>query len=176
MKKRMIVGLLMLAFMGSAMAQTQEQIDQMRREKIAMFNKRDISQQHLNGKFAHAPATQTSVKGDAKGELALPADRWFPGEWEEVKAIVVTCYYNYYPVDHIGDMYWTADPVVSGYADYYHYSNGWQQSGGGDYVAIPDTSDDNFANVFFYIMDAIQLGARCRLGCHHPQTGPYGLA
>ncbi|MBQ2508730.1 MAG: agmatine deiminase family protein [Bacteroidales bacterium] len=158
MKKRMIVGLLMLAFMGSAMAQTQEQIDQMRREKIAMFNKRDISQQHLNGKYAQAPATQTTVKGDAKGELALPADRWFPGEWEEVKAIVVTCYYNYYPVDHIGDMYWTADPVVSGYADYYHYSNGWQQSGGGDYVAIPDTSNENFANVFFYIMDAIQLG------------------
>lgn len=156
MKKIIIVSLIMMAFTGSVMAQTQEQIEQMRREKIEMFNKRDISKQHLEKKF---PIATTAAKGDTKGGLALPENRWFPGEWEEVKAIAVTCYYNYYPVDHVGDMYWTADPIVSGYADYYHYSNGWQRSNqGGAYVAVPDTSDDNFSNVFFYIMDAIQMG------------------
>lgn len=146
----------MAALMGTAMAQTKAQIEQMQRERLEMFHKRDAAQ-HFNKNIPLGPATAASKDG-AKAGLNLPADRWFPGEWEEVKAIVVTCYYNYYPEGHVGDQYWTADPMVTGVADYYHYNGGWQQSGSGPYVAIPDTANGSFQDVFFYLMDAIQMG------------------
>ncbi len=159
MKKNKILALALVAVtsIATVSAQNNDERQKMQQEFRQMVHQRDISQQHLNGKYALAPAT-TPTKGVSKGQLDLPADRWFPGEWEEVKAIAVTCYYNYYPADHVGDMYWQADPVVSGYADYYHYQNGWQQNGGGQYVGVPDTADDSFTNVFFYLMDAIQMG------------------
>ncbi len=158
MKKQFFVlALLALGVFGAATAQNSAQEQQMKREFRQMVHQRDISQKHNDGKYQLA-APAAAPKGDAKSGLELPATRWFPGEWEEVRAITVTCSYNHYPVGHEGDMYWTADPVLSGYADYYHYQGGWQQAGGGDYVSVPDTTDDSFTNVFFYLMDAIQMG------------------
>ena len=152
----LFIALLTLASIGTLSAQTDAQQEQMKREFRQMVHQRDYSQKHLNSNYQLAPASST--KGATKGGLALPADRWFPGEWEEVRAIAVTCSYNYYPANHVGEQTWAAFPVVSGYADYYHYQNGWRQSGGGAYVSVPDTSNDDFTNVFFYLMDAIQMG------------------
>lgn len=157
MKKQFIIlALLAVASVATLSAQNDTERQKMQQEFRQMIHQRDISQKHLQGQYPMAPATE--AKGATKGELALPANRWFPGEWEEVKAIVVTCSYNHYPVGHEGDMYWSADPVLTGYADYYHYQNGWQQNGGGPYVSVPDTADASFQNVFFYLMDAIQMG------------------
>lgn len=92
------------------------------------------------------------------GGLALPDGNWFPGEWEEVQAIVVTCYYDCYPTDHVNNQYYWADPLFPHYAEYLHYtSGGWQTIGYGDYVSVMDTTSE-MGKVFFYVIDAIQLG------------------
>lgn len=89
---------------------------------------------------------------------AFPKRVWFPAEWEEVKAIMITPSYNYKVPKHEEDQSWYASPVVSGNADYYHYKNGdWQLKGMGPYVAEMDTKTD-FGKVFFHLMDGIQMG------------------
>ena len=90
----------------------------------------------------------------------LPEDRvWFPGEWEQVKAVVVTPFYRYLVPGHERESTWSALPLVSGYAQYqqYSYTAGWQNRGIGPYGAAVDTAS-SFGKVFFYIMDGIQLG------------------
>ena len=84
---------------------------------------------------------------------------WFPGEWEEVKAIMVTPFYDYRVPGHEDEADWYAAPVVGGYADYYHYkeSDDWQIDGLGPYVTVMDTISD-FGKVFFRLMDGIQKG------------------
>ncbi len=150
-----------------ATAQSQQPTEQMKREFRQTIQKRDISKRHLESNIplsTTAPSTKSATK-------ALPEDRvWFPGEWEEVKAITVTPYYSYEPASNQGPGYWMADPVVSGYAQYYNYGtgNGWQERGGGPYRATMDTASD-FGKVFFYLMDGIQLGgAEAWVRVEHP--------
>lgn len=144
----------MLTF--GAMAQSQEPTEQMMREFLQTVQKRDASQFHLNGNI---PLSTQAPK--AKKELAksLPTDRvWFPGEWEEVKAIVVAPRYNYYPAENQGVGTWMAMPLVTGWALYYRYTaSGWQEQGIGPYRATMDTST-TMGDVFFRLMDGIQLG------------------
>ncbi|MBP5516770.1 MAG: agmatine deiminase family protein [Bacteroidales bacterium] len=152
---------LVIGMMVSLAAVAQNEMptpEQMKQLKIERFHKRDISKQ-LNSKYM-VPASEVTNNGskDANG-LQLPENNWFPGEWEEVKAIVVTCSYDYLVPGHESSYYWYADPIVSGYASYYQYTNNdWQEAGGGAYVAVPDTSTQAFSQVFFYLMDAIQMG------------------
>ena len=159
--KKTLLSLICILAIGGALAQdntlTREQLKQSFREQ---FQKRDYSNHHLNSSIQLAPA-QAQAKGakTAKGLVgSLPADRWFPGEWEEVQAIVVTCSYSYLVPGHEHDNYWFASPIVSGVAQYYQYSNGWQERDMGPYIAVPDTGNTPFENVFFYLMDAIQTG------------------
>ena len=154
MKKIFVV--LALCGLGlSAFAQSQEPTEEQLRQYRQLVHKRDISDRHLTSGIPLGPA-QVAAKGSTK---ALPTDRvWFPGEWEEVKAIVVTPYYNYYPAQSQGTGTWMADPMVTGYAQYLRYSGtGWTQQGGGLYRAVMDTTS-SFGNVSFYLMDAIQQG------------------
>lgn len=156
MKKIFTLGLaLMLGAMG-AIAQNQRPTEQMMKEWRNTVQKRDISQRHLETNIPLAP----TVTPKAKAMNALPEGRiWFPGEWEEVKAVVVTCYYSYAPATSQGSGYWMADPLVSGYADYFQYSAmaGWVKKGSGPYTATLD-NQTAFGKTFFYLMDAIQLG------------------
>ena len=154
MKKIYVV--LALCGLGlSAFAQSQEPTEEQLRQYRQLVHKRDISDRHLTSGIPLGSA-QVATKGSTK---ALPTDRvWFPGEWEEVKAIVVTPYYNYYPAQSQGTGTWMADPMVTGYAQYLRYSGtGWTQQGGGLYRAVMDTTS-SFGNVSFYLMDAIQQG------------------
>ena len=152
MKRIIILGLALVAAMGIANAQTDDDLFQARLQ----FHQRNASQKHLNGLHPQSTKESPATK-DANG-VPMPANAWFPGEWEEVKAIVTTVYYNYYPIDHVGAQDWMADPLLGGYADYYRYSVGWQQNGMGRYVAIPDTSSQAFSKVFYYLIDAVQMG------------------
>ena len=146
----------MLAATCSAMAQYATTREDMMKEWRQMKQKRDIAQQaqYSNIPLGEAAATPKNAK-------ALPDDRvWFPGEWEEVKAIVVTPYYSYMPDTNLGTGNYSADPVVSGVAEYYQYSftRGWVSTNTyGPYKSIMDTNS-NFGRVFFYLMDGIQLG------------------
>ena len=119
-----------------------------------------------------------TIKGSAKmtgpnsTASQLPADRWFPGEWEEVKAITVTWPYWSVPANwqELGDQvgYYDADPVFSGYGDIYKWNGGnWTSQGFGpidqlpncvNYTLSPTSNQMDFTNVFAYLIDAIRTG------------------
>ncbi len=138
-------------------AQTeQNEKTRMQKEIFKTFHSRDMANKPLkkNIPISAAPAT----KGNSG--KSLPEDRvWFPGEWEEVQAIAVSPFYNYKVPGQENNMYWYADPLVTGYAQYYKYTNfsGWQEAGVGPYIKMIDSTSD-FGKVFFYLMDGIQLG------------------
>lgn len=116
---------------------------------------RDASRMHLGSHIAKAPAPKDAPA--PKHTTGMPqGNYWFPGEWEEVQAIVVTPYYNYRP-DSAGFTNMIADPMVTGVAAYYSSYYAQQPSAYGPYRSIIDTSS-TFAQVSFYLMDAIQLG------------------
>ena len=158
--KKLLIILAALTLGGAVMAQslTDEQQRQWRQFK----HQRDISQQAQRDRFPVAPATKATAEEVLASEMkALPQDRiWFPGEWEEVKAIVVTPYFNYFPDTNLGSGTYIADPLVSGIADYYKYSRtqGYIETGKhGPYYSVMDTSS-TFGMTFFYLMDGIQKG------------------
>lgn len=116
--------------------------------------KRDASQMYMGSSVKQHPATKGAPARKGKGMPTGPV--WFPGEWEEVQAIVVTPLYVYYPTE--GDAM-TADPAVPGYAYYYDSYYSQQPSGIGPYGAMMDTANQSgMGDVAFYLMDAIQLG------------------
>ncbi len=153
--KKIVLMLAAAAVTLGAAAQSQQPTEQMMREFRETIQKRDISRHHLETNIPLSAAAPASKKASK----ALPEDRvWFPGEWEEVKAIVVTPYYEYTPLESQGGGYWMADPLVTGWATYYKYtSSGWSEQGMGPYKATMDTNS-TFGKVFFYLMDGIQLG------------------
>lgn len=144
---------LALAFVAGAQSSL---TPEMKREWRQMKHQRDISKQ-----YEHSNIPIGEAEPAAKGAQALPEDRvWFPGEWEEVQAIVVTPYYDYEPDTNLGAGYYSADPVVTGLAEYYKYSSsmGWVTTGQyGPYRITMDTST-TFGMVFFRLMDGIQMG------------------
>ncbi len=139
-----------------AVAQSGKTTEEARRELFKEFHKRDYSKQHLKSDIKQGAPTKRTLHDDLK---ALPEDRvWFPGEWEEVKAVTVTALYSYLVPGHENDPYWMADPLVTGNAVYYQYTySGMQQRGHGPYTSVMDTVSD-MGKVFFYLMDGIQLG------------------
>ena len=154
--RKILVSVLSLLVLGTVTAQENSDRQQMRQQMLQTMHKRDAAQLHLkNNKPLAAPKAAANAPKSAG--LQLPEVSWFPGEWEEVKAIVVTCYYDHLVPGHENDGNWFADPQVTGYADYYNGSY-YNQQGGGPYIAVPDTSNTTFANVFFYLMDAMQMG------------------
>lgn len=154
MKKIFTLALALTAALASLTAQNSQPTEKMMQEWRQQHQMRDISKKHLESNF---PLSATPA--ETKATKALPQDRiWFPGEWEEVDAVVVTCYYAYEPLYSQGAGYWMADPLVSGVADYYKYAaSGWTRQGHGPYKATLDSISD-FGKTFFYLMDAIQLG------------------
>ena len=152
-----VVCLMVLVGMAAS-AQTTLSRDDMRRIKMQTINKRDASLKYQQSSLPQLPATQMGAVKSTKGVLP-EGNVWFPGEWEEVKAIVVTCYYDYLVPGHENDYQWYADPVVSGVAEYIKYSTSgnYSSQGYGPYTAVLDSSSA-FGKIFFYIMDAIQLG------------------
>ena len=118
-----------------------------------------------------APATKMLPENSTAS--TLPADRWFPGEWEEVQAITVTWPYWSGPAnwESLGDQlgYYSATPCFSGYGDIFRYSAGnWNWQGYGPIDQLPlcvnytidptDNTNMNFISVFAYLIDAIRQG------------------
>ena len=119
------------------------------------------------------PAPATKMTGANSTAGSLPADRWFPGEWEEVQAITVTWPYLSVPAnwEELGNQlgYYSASAVFSGYGDIYHYEGGnWRNIGYGPIDQIPycvnftvnatDEESMDFINVFAHLIDAIREG------------------
>lgn len=101
----------------------------------------------------------------SKGNGVPLGERWVPGEWEEVQAVVLTPIYHYKPVGVASPSYWQADPLVTGWADLYEYARvsptsrnfSWQYRGVGAYYGLLDTVEAQ-SQVPFYLMDAVQQG------------------
>ena len=98
---------------------------------------------------------------DASGQpFVFPHRVWFPGEWEEVKAIVVAPEYYYWIPGHEKDERWTVSPVVEGYGEQYYQATRESKIdtlGIGPYT--PELQIDSARHkVFFYLMDGIQKG------------------
>jgi agmatine/peptidylarginine deiminase len=142
--------LLLIGLVTAATAQVSK--DEVRKHKLHTIQQRDASKIVRTNDFPIAPQMQTTQPKSPK----LSERVWYPGEWEEVKAIVVTCYYDYLVPGHENDYYWYADPVVTGIGDYYHYPS-YTTQGRGPYIPEMDTSSD-FGKIFFYLMDGIQMG------------------
>ena len=150
--KKVVLFLAAAMLAMGVVAQTNEEVQRNVRWE---FHKRDASKKHLKTVRPLASEQTPSVQPKAAGSQ-MPDNFWFPGEWEEVQAVAVTCYYRYQVPGHETDEYWFADPMVPGYANYC-YSSLDNISGSGEYYAVPDTVS-SFGQVFFYLMDAIQMG------------------
>lgn len=137
-----------------AMAQSND----IRQARQAFYMQQNLRVPQMNAQILQRGLTAPAAS-KARTSSALPSDRWFPGEWEEVQAICVTWPYNCYPSSHVGDYYWYANEDVTGYGTYYHYSGGsFQESGSGAVVNVIDTATDDFELVFAHLADAIQQG------------------
>lgn len=155
--KKIFLSIMALGMAFAAMAQGVDMSSQQMKEWRQLKHQRDISGMAAKSGRPQTEATYTAPKQSK----ALPQDRvWFPGEWEEVQAIVVTPYYSYAPDTNLGSGMYMADPLVTGVADYYKYnaSRGWQSTGiTGPYKSQIDTTS-TFGNTFYYLMDGIQKG------------------
>lgn len=150
--RKTIVLLLLTALASVVVAQEPASKDDVRRHKLQTIQQRNASRIVRDQDFPVAAQTSPSQPKSAK----LNERVWYPGEWEEVKAIVITCYYDYLVPGHENDDYWYADPLLSGIADYYHYPS-YSTQGQGPYIPQMDTSS-SFGKTFFYLMDGIQQG------------------
>ena len=153
MRKASLITLLCVLCIGLS-AQSLQPTEEMMHQFRITVQKRDIS--HYRN--PNIPISD-HVMTQPKSAKAMPDGRvWFPGEWEEVRAIAVTAPYNYIPATSQGSGYWSATPLLTGVAQYYQYLTGrWMTRGMGPYKGVMDTTSSH-GNVFFYLMDAIQLG------------------
>ena len=129
-------------------------------KRVKTFHSRVYKNEYPLREIPAAPYSASLGSRKAPAQSRAFTDRvWFPGEWEEVKAIIVTPFYDYRVPGHEDEDEWYAAPVVGGYADYYHMNetDEWLIEGFGPYEAKMDTAGD-FGKVFFRLMDGIQKG------------------
>ena len=98
---------------------------------------------------------------DVTGQpLNFPDLVWFPGEWEEVKAILVSPHYLYLVPGKEDDKRYGAIPILEGYADYLFKEDLYSEPeiyDSGPYITALDT-DSVTGKIFMHIMDGIQKG------------------
>lgn len=165
MKKTFILSVLCFLILGSTQAQNSVQearekgaqrLKNISKEERDAYNKRFNSRQvNIN---ANIPLSANTNSEKGAKAVSLPDNVWYPGEWEEVEAVVVTWPYNAVSVEN-PNLY--AEPVVEGWAILYSYSvsQGWVEQGYGPYVGILDTVSDMYP-VFMNLIDAIQEGSQ----------------
>ena len=124
-----------------------------------LMHKRAIPKNFPKPDFPIATAEDMRRAHDASGAPLNFTDRvWFPGEWEEVKAIVVAIPYLYYMPDKKEDTRYSARPIVQGYAIYYYAESKddpAQEVGRGPYEYNFDP-EKNGGLVSLQLIDAIQ--------------------
>ena len=153
---------LLCSVLLNTVAHAQHSDDQnmdLKREIFKTFHKRFYPGEYPLRQIPTASPTTNQVERRATRQTSINERVWFPGEWEEVKAIVLTTYYEHAVPGHEGDLTWSAEPVVKGWADYYHKGEDgkFKIEGSGPYTSSIDTVS-NLAKVFFYLMDGIQKG------------------
>lgn len=156
MKKALIIAVAAMLSMG-AMAQNNKFSAERLNKLTSRAEMQKARQQRQapainRSKFIH-DGTATITLPESKGMKAvgdtvwasqMPTNRWFPGEWEEVQAIVVTWPYTAYPAGHAGDEDYNADIYLPGQGSCYQWNYNteqWSYTGWGAVVGVPDTAD-----------------------------------
>ena len=164
MKKTFILGALCLCIIGSINAQNPFQDARTKaaqRAKTMTKEEHDAYNKHFNARQVNINPN-IPIGGNTKSDVAtkgvtLPDNVWYPGEWEEVEAIVVTWPYECFATENPN---WYASPLVEGIAELYSYgAQGWVTQGYGPYVGVLDTVSDMYP-VFMNLIDAIQEGSQ----------------
>lgn len=153
MLRKALAVLLLCALTASLYAQQEPATrEQLRRQLLLTMNNRDGSRLWQTSRV---PIADKPLRAGAKSAgVPMPDSCWFPGEWEELQAVLVTPYYDYQVPGHEQSTQWSAVPLVPGYADYYYVN---AHRGTGPYLSAVDTVSA-MGLVFFRLMDAIQLG------------------
>ena len=124
-----------------------------------LMHKRAIPKNIPKPDFPIATAEDMRRAHDANGAaLNFPDRVWFPGEWEEVKAVVVAIPYVYFVPDKKEDTRYSALPIVQGYAIYYYAESKEEQAqevGRGPYESYFDLNSEG-ALVALRLIDGIQ--------------------
>ena len=164
MKKTFILVALCLCLIGSINAQNSFQDARTKaaqRAKTMTKEEHDAYNKHFNARQVNINPN-IPIGGNTKSDVAtkgvtLPDNVWYPGEWEEVEAIVVTWPYECFAAENPN---WYASPLVEGIAELYSYgAQGWVTQGYGPYVGVLDTVSDMYP-VFMNLIDAIQEGSQ----------------
>lgn len=148
----------------SSVAQAQELFTKpLPKEKTLyqMMNQHAVPDDYPKPKIPMATEKMRRVAHDALGEpLNFPERVWFPGEWEEVKAVVVTLPYAHLVPGHEEDERYYAEPIVKGWANYIYQKEALAKKetvGTGPYKTEIDFQHQ-YSKIFYYIIDAIQQG------------------
>lgn len=151
---QLLVVLLALTVTANAQDKKQQTVDIHK-----MLQKRSINNILPKPDFPVATAEDMRRAKDASGApLSFPDRVWFPGEWEEVKAIVVSVLYKHFMPGKETDSRYAAYPVVPGYAIYYYaesQDDAPKEVGRGEYITELDTESET-GKVSFNVIDAIQ--------------------
>ena len=124
-----------------------------------LMHKRAIPKNFPKPDFPIATAEDMRRAHDASGAPLNFTDRvWFPGEWEEVKAIVVAIPYLHYVPGKKEDTRYSALPIVQGYAIHYYAESKEEEPkevGRGPYESYFDLNSEG-GKVSLQLIDGIQ--------------------
>lgn len=108
-----------------------------------------------------SPDPQSRVKSASGSPFIFTDHVWFPGEWEEVKAVLVSPRYEYRPADYYDDKRYSAKQIVPGWGYIYFKKDPNDQYEQAKYVSsgycVPKVDvETEDGELYLYIMDAIQ--------------------
>ena len=169
MKKTFILSVLCFLILGSTQAQNSVQearekaaqrLKNISKEERDAYNKRFNSRQvNIN---ANIPLSANTNSEKGAKAVSLPNNVWYPGEWEEVEAVVVTWPYNAVSVEN-PNLY--AEPVVEGWAVLYSYSisQGWVEQVYGPYVGVVNDTVKvwHVTSAFFTTIPVVCVSFNC---------------
>lgn len=148
--------LLLFSFVVSAVAVAQPS------EKRASSLSRLLHKHVYRGEYERPAIKVEAPKSMSRTRNALGASFnelvWFPGEWEEVKAVVVTTRYEYLVPGHENDKRYAAEQVVKNWGNqYYKQDESFPAEliGEGPVKSRVDVETQD-GKPFLYVMDGIQ--------------------
>lgn len=156
--------LLLLIFMMATAARAQHAEDYAQRSLEPGTLSHLLHKQAYNGEYPlpNLPKASESLRRgarDASGQpLNFPERVWFPGEWEEVKAVCVSPLYFHLVPGHENDNRYEASPIVEGYGSYLYMENPQATAdtiGYGAYISMLDVTS-SYGIPLLYLMDGIQ--------------------
>ena len=160
MSKISRLSMFFLVFLASAMVANAQDTEQKGSKPSLqrLLNKQSYNGEYPLSKFPTSPGLVSSARDATRAPLSFPDRVWFPGEWEEVRAVVIAPTYEYYVPGYEKDRRYAARPIVEGYAGYYYRETDDAEPelyDHGPYVTFLDVESES-GQIPLRIMDAVQ--------------------